>query len=356
MRNQTLRQTMRALHGIVLFVCLLCSSLSYADDGFRIVKDSDGKEVAVPLHVKRVTPLIGAFAQVTCMLGGEQKIASSVPRLSEMFYKIFPSLKQNSSSTTLPSSIESLIASKTQVVFGPTSFFLSEANVAQLKASGIAVVKISNFATIAEIKESIRLIAEILGDDAPQKAQVFNDYYEMMLQMVERRTSTISQKLNVLALNFSAGNYSTINDSDIGAQYIKIAGGNNVARDYAIDSNDMVKIINAEQVLVWNPDVIITNSNTSRDVIVNNPAFQTLDAIKNKRVYVVPTGVYLWSVRSAEGALQPLWLGKMFYPERFSAISMEQEVKQFYKTFYHYRASDDEIKMILDGAEKTLLR
>ncbi len=321
-----------------------------------MVKDSDGKEVAVPLHVKRVTPLIGAFAQVTCMLGAEQKIASNVPRLSEMFYKIFPSLKQNSPSTTLPSSIESLIASKTQVVFGPTSFFLSEANVAQLQASGIAVVKISNFATIEEIKESVRLIAEILGEDAPQKAQTFNRYYDTIMQDVQRRTSTVSQKLNVLALNFSAGNYSTINDSDIGAQYIKIAGGNNVAHDYAIDSKEMVKIINAEQILVWNPDVIITNSNPSRDVIVNNPAFQTLSAIKNKRVYVVPTGVYLWSVRSAEGALQPLWLGKMVYPERFADISLEQEVKRFYKTFYHYEASDDEVKMILEGAEKTLLR
>lgn len=351
MRNQTV-----ILRAILFLACLLLASSGYANEGFRMVKDSDGHEVAVPLHVKRVTPLIGAFAQVTCMLGAEGKIASSVPRLSEMFYTIFPTLKQTSPSTNLPSSIETLIASKTEVVFGPTSFFLSEANVAQLQASGIAVVKISSFATIEEIKESIRLIAEILGEDAPQKAQAFNRYYDTMLQEVQKRTSTVSHKLAVLALNFSAGNYSTINDNDIGAQYIKIAGGNNVARDYAIDSKDMVKIINAEQVLVWNPDVIITNSNPSRDVIMQNPAFQTLNAIKNKRVYVVPTGVYLWSVRSAEGALQPLWLGKMFYPERFADISMEQEVEQFYKTFYHYEASDAEVKMILEGAEKTLLR
>ena len=351
MRNQTL-----IFRSIILLVWLLFVSSGYADEGFRTVKDSDGKEVAVPLHVKRVTPLIGAFAQVTCMLGAEQKIASSVPRLSEMFYTIFPSLKRNSPSTTLSSSIETLIASKTEVVFGPTSFFLSEANVAQLQASGIAVVKISHFATVEEIKESVRLIAEILGEDAPQKAQAFNDYYDTMMHEVQKRTSTVSPKLHVLALNFSAGNYTTINDSDIGAIYIKMAGGRNVASDYAIDSKEMVKMINAEQILMWNPDVIITNSNPSRDVILNNPAFQTLGAIKNRRVYVVPTGVYLWSVRSAEGALQPLWLGKMFYPERFADISMEKEVKQFYKTFYHYDVSDDEIKMILEGAEKTLLR
>ncbi len=350
MRNRTLK-----IYAFCL-ACLLSTSAVYADEGFRIVKDSDGKEVAVPLHVKRVTPLIGAFAQVTCMLGAEPKISAGVPKLSEIFYKVFPSLKRTSQPTNLSFNIEALIATQTQVVFGPTSFFLNEANVAQLQASGIAVVKISNFATIEEIKESVRLIAEILGDDAPLKAQAFNRYYDTMLQEVQKRTATVPQKLNVLALNFSAGNYTTINDSDIGAQYIKIAGGNNVTRDYAIDSKEMAKIINAEQVLVWNPDVIITNSNPSRDIIMQNPAFQTLSAIKNKRVYVVPTGVYLWSVRSAEGALQPLWLGKMFYPERFVDVSLEHEVKQFYKTFYHYEASDDEVKMILEGADKTLLR
>lgn len=350
MRNRTLKLYVFCL------ACLLLTSVGYADEGFRMVKDSDGKEVAVPLHVKRVTPLIGAFAQVTCMLGAEPKISAGVPKLSEMFYKIFPSLKRNSQSTNLSLNIEALIATQTQVVFGPTSFFLNDTAMAQLQASGIAVVKISNFATIEEIKESVRLIAEILGEDAPLKAQAFNRYYDAMLQEVQKRTSAVSPKLSVLALNFSGGSYSTINDSDIGAQYIKIAGGINVARDYAIDSKEMAKIINAEQILVWNPDVIITNSNPSRDVILQNPAFQTLGAVKNRRVYVVPTGVYLWSVRSAEGALQPLWLGKMFYPELFKDQSLEHEVKSFYKTFYHYDISDEEVAMILHGAENTLVR
>ena len=135
-----------------------------------------------------------------------------------------------------------------------------------------------------------------------------------------------------------------------------MAGGKNAASDYVIGSKDIVKIVNGEQIVMWNPDVIITNSNPSREVILKNSAFQTLNAIKNKRVYVVPTGVYLWSVRSAEGALQPLWLGKMLYPERFGDLSLEKEVKYFYKEFYHYDVSDDEVKMILEGSEKTLLR
>lgn len=336
---------------LAVFNCFL-----YADGNVRIVKDSDGQEIAIPLHVKRVAPLIGAFAQVTGMLGAEQKICVSVPRVSEIFYKIFPSVKKDTVSGNLPSNVEALIASKVEVVYGPTSFFLSETSIQQLKGAGIAVVKIGNFGTIEEMKESIRLIAEILGEDAPQKAKEFNDYYDRLILDVEKRISTIPTKLNVLSLNFSAGAYSTINDNDIGASYIKIAGGKNVASNYEVGSSNMTKTVNGEQVLVWNPDVIITNSNPSREAIIKNPAYGTLNAIKNNRVYVVPTGVYLWSVRSAEGALQPLWLGKMFYPERFKDISLEREVKRFYISFYHYDLSDDEVKMILGGSEQTLLR
>ncbi len=51
---------------------------------------------------------------------------------------------------------------------------------------------------------------------------------------------------------------------------------------------------------------------------------------------------------SAEGALQPLWLAKIFYPEIFTDINLEEEVKKFYLKFYRYELSDEELKEILN--------
>jgi hypothetical protein len=60
----------------------------------------------------------------------------------------------------------------------------------------------------------------------------------------------------------------------------------------------------------------------------------------------VPSGVYLWSVRSAEGSLQPLWLAKIFYPEIFTELNLEAEVKKFFLKFYQYELSNEETKEI----------
>ena len=40
----------------------------------RIVVDDGGKEVQIPDNVERVTPMIGAFTQMSAMLTGEDKI------------------------------------------------------------------------------------------------------------------------------------------------------------------------------------------------------------------------------------------------------------------------------------------
>lgn len=75
-------------------------------------------------------------------------------------------------------------------------------------------------------------------------------------------------------------------------------------------------MINEEQVIIFN-HVIITNYREGKEKILNNPAFEKIIAVKDGAFFVVPSGVHLWSVRSAEGALQPLWLAKVFYPDIF---------------------------------------
>ena len=100
--------------------------------------------------------------------------------------------------------------------------------------------------------------------------------------------------------------------------------------------------------MLYDPDVIITNSPEGKAQIMKNTSFQGIKAVKNGKVFVVPSGVYLWSVRSAEGALQPLWLGKMIYPELFAELDLEQKTKEFYEKFYGYELNGDEVKNILN--------
>lgn len=327
----------------ILFLAVLAVILNA-----KVVMDSDGKKVVVPDNVERATPMIGAFVQMSAMLGNESKIISGAAKLPPLMSKIFPKIRTNNNkSGSLGSSVETLIASNTQVVFGPVGMMFDENTKKQLQAANIAVVKIEKFATPDEIKQSLLLIANIFGDESVKRAKEFNAYFDENIKFVRDKTRKISRKKRVLVLNFNSGNLSTISANDIGAHYIEIAGGLNVSSQLFKDDFKISKTLNEEQVLIFDPEIIITNSRESLKQISKNVSFKNLKAIKERQIFVVPSGVYLWSVRSAEGALQPLWLAKVLYPELFADLNLEQKTREFYKQFYHYDLSDEELKEIL---------
>ena len=45
-----------------------------------------------------------------------------------------------------------------------------------------------------------------------------------------------------------------------------------------------------------------------------------------------------------------MWLAKVLYPENFTELNLEDEVKKFYLKFYRYELSDEELKGILNPA------
>lgn len=328
----------------ILFLAVLAVILQA-----KVVVDSDGKKVVVPDNVERATPMIGAFVQMSAMLGNENKIISGAAKLPPPMSKIFPKIRTNDNkSGALGSSVETLIASNTQVVFGPVGMMFDENSKKQLEAAGIAVVKIDKFASPDEIKQSLLLIAEIFGDESVKKAKEFNAYFDENVKFVKGRASKINPKKRVLVLNFNSGNLSTISANDIGAHYIEIAGGVNVSSQLFKGDFKISKTINEEQVLIFDPDIIITNSRESLRQIMKISSFQGLKAIKNKQIFVVPSGVYLWSVRSAEGALQPLWLAKTLYPKEFKDLNLEIKTREFYERFYNYKLNKSELKEILN--------
>jgi len=70
--------------------------------------------------------------------------------------------------------------------------------------------------------------------------------------------------------------------------------------------------------------------------------------VRNNRVYVNPKGIFVWCARSAEEALQILWTAKILYPEKFPGLDIRQETKNFYKQFYHYTMSEEDLKETLE--------
>ena len=228
------------------------------------------------------------------MSGNKERIVSGTAKLPPLMAKIFPKIRTNDNkSGMLGSSVETLIASKTQVVFGPAGMFFDENSKTQL-----AVVKIDKFATIKEMQDSFIKIAEIWGKKSVERAREFKAYFNKNVELVKEKTAEIEPKKRVLVLNYNSGNFNTISSKDIGAEYISVAGGINLSSELSKEDFKISKAINEEQVIIFNPDVIITNSRQSADAIAKNASFTKPKAVRGTN-FRRAQRLYSWSVRSA---------------------------------------------------------
>ena len=132
-------------------------------------------------------------------------------------------------------------------------------------------------------------------------------------------------------------------------EWIKLAGGKSVLPDEA----NMVTVT-VESIIQANPDVIIIGSSGNKaqaaiEKIKADPAWQSISAVKNNRIYANPTGTFPWDRYSAEEALQILWAAQLFHPEQFKDLNMVEKTQAFYKKYYGYALSKENAEQILKG-------
>ncbi len=123
---------------------------------------------------------------------------------------------------------------------------------------------------------------------------------------------------------------------------IKLAGGINVA------SHIGQKTVNLEQILLYNPDIVLLNNfeqDLSPEDIYSNKFLKHINAVKNRAVYKIPFGGERWDPPSQESHLSWIWLNKIFYSK--SSLNLKKEMMNSYNIFYNYNLNDSEILSIL---------
>lgn len=133
---------------------------------------------------------------------------------------------------------------------------------------------------------------------------------------------------------------------------IDMAGGVNVAKDVTTGTWSKVTM---EEVIKWNPDIIIL-SNFDKflpEDIYNNKFegqdWSKINAVKNKKVFKAPIGIYRWDAPSAETPLMIKWIAKVANPELFNDYNMRKDIKDFYLNFFNYKLSDEQLNFILNS-------
>lgn len=214
-----------------------------------------------------------------------------------------------------------------------------------------------NITTVDGICDTTLAIGQILGGDAETRAEDFVVYWKGNTEDAENRTANLTdgEKSTVLALGYSNGAWNTETGQTMITSYIEAAGGVSLSKDYAAQESSGGgrgkggATVDEEQIVAWNPDYIITYSTGATDAIMSDAALADVTAVKEGHVYTSPQGLYLWSVRSGEGAMMALWIGTKIHPDLFADVDMTQMVKDFFKNWYNYDLSDEDAAAVLNG-------
>lgn len=323
----------------------------------KTITDTAGRKVDVPLNIKKIGDSWQAHNEVLCILGQGNKIVATI--LTEKgrpwLYKVNPQMKNAVTAFTSDGvNTEELIKAKPDIVFTP----LNDKNVNKISDSGIPTVEL-NFTDFNSLKKCVKLTGDILGPDSKKKADEYISYLDGKLNTITSITSKIPKEQRPKVLHVTSLSPITVDGNNtIINSWIEAAGGVNAASE--VKGNN--KQVSIEQILKWNPDIVILSSNTLMKVsngkkninnLLKDPSWQKVNAVKNSKVYFNPDGAFYWDRYSAEEALQIQWAAKIIHPDKFSNIDIVKETRNFYKTFLNYNLSEEEANRIINDDPPT---
>ncbi len=220
-------------------------------------------------------------------------------------------------------------------------------------STGIPVVMAEM--TTKKIPEVYRFVGKII--DREERCNKLADYCEKVLAKAEKINNEIknSEKVKVYYAQGPKGLISSASGTSHG-EIIDFAGGFNVVEK--MNAADGRISVNMEQVMVWNPEVILLadriHSSNPKEKDANkllqslHDGWKDIKACKDGKVYFVPCIPYniLDMPPAVNRIIGILWLGNILYPGKYSC-DIRKEFYEFYNLFYNYKATDEELDEFL---------
>ena len=302
----------------------------------RVFTDSVGREVTVPAQIDQVA-VSGPLAQIVLFALCPDKLVgianawdeSAAQYLDTEYYNL-PLLGQLYGGKG-ELNLETLLESGAQVVIdvGEAKGSIVEDLDALQEQTTIPFVHID--ATLATMDETYTLLGDLLG--MPDEAKTLADY----CRSTYYRALTIAdsvEKANLLYITGDAG----LNVIAQGAYHAEVIDllSNNLAVVDDPSSKGTGNEVDMEQILNWNPDVILFAPDSIYDTVAGDAAWQGVTAIQNGAYYEVPMGPYNWMgfPPSVQRLLGMLWMAKVLYPEA-ADFDLYTEAAEYFKLFYH---------------------
>jgi iron complex transport system substrate-binding protein len=338
------------LLALVLALSLLagCGTSAAAQTAAETISytDDSGRTLEIPKEIQAVVPS-GSLAQMVLLSLCPEKLvglSSNLSRMQKRYiaqeYTDLPVLgSYYGGASTM--NFEEVIGSKPDLIIdvGETKTTIQEDMNSIQESTQVPAIFIGG--SLTQLADAYRKLGTLL--DCEEKGNQIADYIDGVLADIQEKAATIpeSEKITVMYGDGAYGLDAKSADS-IHGEIIELVGAVNVAETYTDGGVSM------EQVLLWDPDVVILSPDANYDEIFEDEVWAAVRAVQTGQVYEVPYGPYNWIDKppSVQRVLGIQWLAQLLYPEVYQ-YDMTAVAQEFYKLFYDYDLTAEEAQALM---------
>lgn len=326
----------RCIYIAAIIIVSLSTICSVPDDSSASITVTDfrGKKLLLKKPAERIVCLIESALSGLYMLGAEKRVVGISTNIYQgSVFPYYAAMDERIRKKTIPApgnwdfvNIESVIALKPDLVI---IWADQRESIKALEDRGIAVYGVF----ISRKEDVYKEIADFgLLTGTRARAEEIIAYTRSEIERFQKRIFSIPDLHKPAVyymwaqgnLETSCGN-STVND------LIELAGGRNVCASIAKEH----VVVKLENILVWNPELIVMWYNERKDPsdIINDHQWKTVHAVKNRRVHEFPE-VFVCDLWTLKFHYAVKMVAKWAHPSLFRDIDLEQEKKIMIEKLY----------------------
>lgn len=326
----------------------------------QTITDMAGRKLTIPSEVKKTfsTSQIGIIMLYTLcpdkLCGWGFNLAEEEKKYISSKYYSLPVLGTWSGQNGT-GNIEQIIKVHPDVIFSMGTLTQSDIDASQKiqDKTGIPVIMVDG--SLTKMDKAYDFMGNILNEKT--KAKELGDYCNKTITDIKTQVEKIpANKRKKVYYAEGLKGLETDPKGSFHTEVLDFVGGINIA-DVQVKQGFGRAQVSMEQLLSWNPDVIIAGYDKDANGggfnnILTDSSFKSIKAVSDKKVYQVPNMPYDWFDRppSVNRILGVKWLANLLYPD-YVKLDIKKEVINFYDKFYHHKLTDQEVNDLLKNAK-----
>jgi iron complex transport system substrate-binding protein len=238
--------------------------------------------------------------------------------------------------------VEVVLQAKTDLIVDAGATHASLAALAQSVQERTGIPYALFDGRIAHTPATLRALGRLMGNEPEGNALA--DWYERELDDARSRASRATRKPLVYYGRGSAG-LQTGGKGSINVEVLEFLG----ARNAAAEARAGLITVSFEQVILWNPEVILTTDPNFRRLAWSDPRWRAVEAVSRRQLFLSPHLPFGWFdfPPGPNRLLGIWWAGKLLEPEAFADVDLRAKAREFHRRFYHHVPTEAQLDALL---------